>query len=202
MAQTVAMTHLMDHPLVYRVWQAPFAEQKLAPFLKQIGSRRPRRVLDVGCGPGTNARHFRNCEYLGVDINPSYIESATRRYGPRFRVADVTDRDFTGEGEWDCILVNSLMHHLTDDSMDEMLRRFPGLLSREGTVHVLDLVMPDRASVARWLARHDRGRYPRSLPRWKELLTRHLRLSSLEEYEVGAGGVTLWKMLYFTGTRP
>lgn len=196
------MSHLMDHPLLYRIWQAPFAEQKVAPFLQRIASARPRRVLDVGCGPGTNARHFMDCEYLGVDINPSYIESATARYGPKFRVADVTQSDFSGGGGWDCILVNSLMHHLSDDSVDGMLRRFPGMLSDVGVVHVLDLILPDRRSVARWLARHDRGQFPRPQARWKELLTRHLRFQSLEEYELRAGGVTLWKMLYFTGTRP
>jgi SAM-dependent methyltransferase len=201
MAQTVAMTHLMDHPLMYRVWQAPFAERKLAPFLKQIASRRPRRVLDVGCGPGTNARHFRDCQYLGVDLNPSYIESATARYGPRFRVADVT-RDSLGEGAWDCILLNSLMHHLPDESVDRLLARLPAMLSNDGAVHVLDLVLPDRPSIARWLALHDRGDFPRPVGRWKELLTRHFTLQHLEEYELRAAGVTLWKMVYFTGARP
>lgn len=196
------MTHLMDHPLMYRVWQAPFAEQKLAPFLTRIASSRPRRVLDVGCGPGINARHFLDCEYLGVDINPSYIESAVARYGPRFRVADVTQSDFSGGGDWDCILVNSLMHHLPDVSVDALLSRLPEMVSADGMVHVLDLVLPDHRSVARWLARHDRGRHPRPLLCWKELLTRHLELRSLEEYEIRTGGVAFWKMLYFTGTRP
>ena len=196
------MKHPMDYPLIYRIWQAPFAERKVAPFLRRIATSRPRRVLDVGCGPGTNAHHFLDCEYLGVDINPRYIELAVARYGPRFRVADVTRDDFSGGGFWDCILVNSLLHHLPDVSVDAMLRRFPEILSADGTVHILELVLPDRPSVARWLARHDRGRYPRRLIRWNELLTRHLRVQSLEEYELRAGGVTFWNMLYFTGTRP
>ncbi len=195
------MTHFMDHPSMYRVWQAPFAERKLAPFLKRIASRRPRRVLDVGCGPGTNARHFVDCEYLGVDLNPAYIESATARYGPRFRVADVT-RDPLGEGAWDCILVNSLLHHLPDESVDRLLARLPAMLASSGAVHVLDLVLPDRPSVARWIARHDRGDFPRPAGRWKELLTRHFRLQHLEEYELRAAGVTLWRMVYFAGARP
>ena len=37
-------------------------------------------VLDVGCGPGTNAPHFAHADYLGVDINPSYVATAARRY--------------------------------------------------------------------------------------------------------------------------
>ena len=41
-------------------------------------------VLDVACGPGTNAPHFRHCDYLGLDINPEYTRRATARYGMRF----------------------------------------------------------------------------------------------------------------------
>ena len=39
-----------------------------------------RRVLDVGCGPGTNTRYFEHADYLGLDINRGYIESARRRF--------------------------------------------------------------------------------------------------------------------------
>ena len=192
----------MDHPLIYRLWQAPFAERKVAPFLQRIASGRPRRVLDVGCGPGTNARHFLDCEYLGVDVNPAYVRSATAKYGSRFRVADVTQDNFSGGERWDCVLVNSLLHHLPDEAVDGMLRRFPGMLTETGVVHVLELVLPERRSLARGLARLDRGQFPRTVSRWKELLTRYLKQQDFEEYEVGAAGIPFWKMLYFAGTRP
>ena len=34
----------------YRMWQAPFLEQKFAPALANNDLRRVQRVLDVGCG--------------------------------------------------------------------------------------------------------------------------------------------------------
>jgi len=49
-----AYARVMENTLAYRVWQAPFAEKKLAPLYAHNDVARARRVLDVGCGPGTN----------------------------------------------------------------------------------------------------------------------------------------------------
>ena len=70
---------LLEQPIVYRMWMAPFAEQKLRPVKENGGVHGVRRVLDVGCGPGTNASHFAHTDYLGMDINPEYIDNAIER---------------------------------------------------------------------------------------------------------------------------
>ena len=46
----------MDRVTAYRLWQAPFAEKKLEPLRRHNDLSTIRRVLDVGCGPGTNTR--------------------------------------------------------------------------------------------------------------------------------------------------
>ena len=76
---------VMENTLAYRLWQAPFAEQKLAPLFAHNDLRAVRRVLDVGCGPGTNTPHFADADYLGIDFNAAYIDSARRRHGRRAR---------------------------------------------------------------------------------------------------------------------
>jgi SAM-dependent methyltransferase len=192
--------HPMEHTAVYRMWQAPFAERKLEPFLRAVDLGRIRRVLDVGCGPGTNAPHFRAHDYLGVDINPAYIRDAERRFGTKFRVADVTSmRIEPGQG-YDCILVNSLLHHLPDQAVDRLLGHLATLLSSDGAVHILDLVLPPHPSIARFLARHDRGDFPRPLERWRELFSAHFAPVVFEPYPLGLGGLMLWSMVYFQGT--
>jgi hypothetical protein len=66
-------------------------------------------------------------------------------------------------------------------------------------VHILDLVLPARPSVSRLLARADRGAYPRPLDQWRELFTTSFEPVVFEPYPLGAGGVTLWNMVYFKG---
>lgn len=192
--------HPMENTLVYRIWQAPFAEKKLAPVLARADLGKIRRVLDVGCGPGTNARHFIHHDYLGVDLNPAYIRNAEKRFGPHFRVADVTTMHLEPGQGWDMILVNSLLHHLPDEAVDRLLGHLATLLAPGGAVHILDLVLPDKASPSRLLARLDRGDWPRPLERWRELFARHFNLAIFEPYGLGALGITLWSMVYCQGT--
>lgn len=192
---------LMDRVAVYRLWQAPFAEKKLEPLRRHADLFSVRRVLDVGCGPGTNARHFLHADYLGLDINPAYVADARRRYGDRFRVADVTRHEFAPGERFDCILVNSLLHHIATPDVRRILARLASLLTPEGRVHILDLVMPERPGLARQLARWDRGDHPRPLEEWRALFEEAFAPVRFEPYPLGMLGITLWNMVYFEGGR-
>ena len=190
---------LLRSPWVYRLWQAPFAERKLAPLFAHNDVGTARRVLDVGCGPGTNARHFASCYYLGLDINPRYIEFARARYQRDFRVADITTYEVAAGERFDLILLNSLLHHLDDRGTLRILEHAGSLLSDDGHVHVFDLVLPAERGVARYLAHKDRGEHPRPLEAWRELFDDCLEPTLFVPYTITGFGVTLWKMVYFKG---
>jgi len=195
------LSSVMENVLAYRLWQAPFAERKLEPLLRRGEIASARRVLDVGCGPGTNARHFAGVEYLGIDHNPGYIASARRRFGDRFAVADVRG-DFAGAAAgFDFILVNSLFHHIATEDTRRILARLANLLTDRGHVHILDLVMPDRPGLSRLLARWDRGDFPRPLESWRALFEEAFEPVIFEPYPLGALGMTLWSMVYFKGKK-
>jgi SAM-dependent methyltransferase len=190
---------LMENTLAYRIWQAPFAERKLAPLFAHNDVASARRVLDVGCGPGTNTHHFTRADYLGIDFNPAYIENARRRHGREFVVADVTKYEVSDEGRFDLILANSLFHHIDSENTRRILAHLATLLAPDGYVHIFDLVLPPRPSVARFLARADRGDHPRPLEEWRTLFTESFEPVVFEPYDLGARGVSLWNMVYFKG---
>ena len=193
------MTRIMEHTAAYRLWQAPFAESKFAPVFRYIDKAAIRRVLDVGCGPGTNTRHFAHCDYLGIDVNARYIEYARARYERRFVVADATTYTVPAEERFDFVLVNSFLHHVNTPDARRILEHLRALLVKDGHVHVLDLVLPDRLTVGRLLAQWDRGEYPRPLEEWRTLLTEWFEPVVFEPYPLTAAGVTLWNMVYFKG---
>lgn len=191
---------LMAHPLPYLLWQAPFAERKLAPVWRHLERSGIERVLDVGCGPGTNAHHFEQVDYVGLDVNPRYIEHARRRHRGTFVVADVTSYEVPDRERFDLVLVNSLLHHLDPPDTSRLVSHLRSLLTAEGSIHILELVLPERPGVARLLARADRGEFPRPLAEWRELLGRELAIEVFEPYSLGIGGVGLWHMLYVKGS--
>lgn len=192
-------TRSLERTLAYRLWMAPFAERKFAPILAHNELAGVTRVLDVGCGPGTNTRHFADAVYLGLDINARYVEDAHRRYGRDFRAVDVTRYEVTAAERYDFILMNSFLHHISTTDVRRILSHLTTLLTDGGHVHILDLVMPERRSIARRLARWDRGDYARSLTEWRGLFQESFEPVCFEPYPVAALGVTLWNMVYFKG---
>ena len=190
---------LLERTMVYRLWQAPFADQKFAPVVAHTNMQRVRSVLDVACGPGTNTGYFNSSRYLGIDLNPRYIEHARARYRREFRVADACTYRVSPNERFDFILVNSFLHHLPDSNVVEILSHLRKLLTPDGYIHILELVMPDNASPARWLARHDRGKYARPLQEWERICSEIFNPVLAQPYPLTALGVKLWQMFYFKG---
>ena len=71
-------------------------------------------------------------------------------------------------GTYDFVLVNSLLHHLDDDSVSSLLADLRRYVSSDGHIHVIDLELPERRGIPRALALGDRGDYPRSLQSWRD----------------------------------
>ena len=190
---------LLERPVVYRTWQAWHGSQKFAPILAHNDLNRVQRVLDIGCGPGTNARHFAHCDYLGIDINPQYIETARRRFKGKFVVADAT-RFTVPEGQgFDFILLNSLLHHIDLEGARRILSHAATLLSESGSAHILDLVLPSRPGLARAVAKRDRGRFPRPLDKWRDLFSEPFETVLFEPYALKVLGIGWLEMVYFKG---
>jgi len=190
---------IMSRPAVYRLWMAPFAEDKFAPILAHNDLSTVRRVLDVGCGPGTNTRYFAQSDYLGIDLNPDYIESAKRRHGRQFVAVDAAEFVADPSKRFDFILINSFLHHLDTPTTRRILLNLSGLLTPDGHIHILELVLPRSCSVARFLASADRGKFARPIEEWKDILDNIFSQAILEPYSLRMCGVPLWHMVYFKG---
>ena len=190
---------LLEHSSVYRAWQMPFAGQKFAPVLAHNSLDRVRRVLDVACGPGTNTKYFAGVDYLGIDINEHYVHDARRRHGRNFLVADVRNYVAAPGDRFDFILVNSVLHHLDTKDVLSILAHLKSLLTEDGHIHMLELVLPERPSAALSLARWDRGKFARSREEWQSLFEGLFEPVVHEHYQLTGLGVTLWNMVYFKG---
>jgi SAM-dependent methyltransferase len=199
MAAMGLMTQLLERTMIYSLWQAPFAADKVAPLLAHNDLREVRRVLDVGCGPGTNTPLFTHADYLGIDINQDYIEHARRKYKRPFVAADVTTYDDNTLGKFDFILINSFLHHLNDADTRRVLCSVAARLSEGGQLHILELVSPQDHSIAQLLANWDRGKYPRPLEEWRALFGERLDVTLFEPYPLRLLGTTLWNMVYCKG---
>jgi len=131
------------------------------------------RILDAGCGLGDILEYLPEVDYTGIELNEAYVERARRRYGegPTFLHASVDGLVSLGVGGFDCALVVSVLHHLTDEQVENLVAGLPRVLKPGGRLVTVDPVwLPQQATTARVLIALDRGRYVRDLAGYRRLL--------------------------------
>jgi trans-aconitate 2-methyltransferase len=92
-----------------------YDDERSRPFvdlLARVGARRPRGVVDLGCGPGTLtatlADRWPAARVRGLDSSPEMIERAAALGAPaRFAVADV--RDWRPDPDVDVVVSNAVL---------------------------------------------------------------------------------------------
>jgi trans-aconitate 2-methyltransferase len=90
-----------------------FADHRGRPFhelVNRVGAEHPRRVVDLGCGPGNLTETLRarwpKAAIEALDSSPEMVEEATKR-GIDARVADVND--WQPDPDTDVIVTNAVL---------------------------------------------------------------------------------------------
>ena len=155
----------------------------------------------MGCGPGTNTSYFSHTYYLGIDHNLRYLQHAHGQHREGLSGCGRHAPGLAPEARFDFILINSFIHHIDTPNARSLLAQLSTLLAEDGQIHILDLLLPAQPSIARLLARLDRGEFPRPLKEWEQIFTETFETEVFEPYEVTGCGATLWEMVYFKGRR-
>ena len=154
----------------YRFATGPNASQMA---FAAVAEAAPRRVLEVGCGPGELAERIQaelGADVVAVDISPRMVELARGR-GVDTRVGDVLDLPFAA-AEFDCAVAAWMLYHVPDP--DRALGELARVLGSGGRL-VAVTNEPDHLRELRALLGlpTDRAAQPFSGANGEELLGRH-----------------------------
>jgi ubiquinone/menaquinone biosynthesis C-methylase UbiE len=90
------------------------------PEAADFASTRGLRVLEIGCGLGTDGAQFAKAgaDYTGVDLTEAAIKLARKRFelfdlSGEFRTADAENLDFADES-FDLVYAHGVLHHTPD----------------------------------------------------------------------------------------
>ncbi len=103
-----------------------FADDRARPFydlLGRVGAQQPRRVADLGCGPGNLtlqlARRWPDAAVEGIDSSPEMVAAARER-SVDATVGDL--RSWTPQPDTDVALSNAVLHWVPE--RDELMVRW------------------------------------------------------------------------------
>lgn len=119
-----------------------------------------QRLLDIGCGTAAILEFLPNLQYVGIDLSPTYINSARNRHGSRgeFHVGRADELELFNGVRFDIALAVGLLHHLDDDEVRQLLFVAYELLVPFGRLITIDpTYAADQHPLARWLVKADRG---------------------------------------------
>jgi trans-aconitate 2-methyltransferase len=112
----------MWNPQVY----LEFADQRGRPFfdlVSRVGAENPRRVVDLGCGPGnltvSLSQRWPGAVIEAMDSSPDMVAAARER-GVDAKVGDV--RDWTPQPDTDVVVSNAALHWIPEHA--ELLVRW------------------------------------------------------------------------------
>jgi trans-aconitate 2-methyltransferase len=121
-----------------------FEDERTRPardLLAQVPLEQPRRVVDMGCGPGNStellAERWPETELIGLDMSPAMlVEARTRLPNVRFETADAND--WLAESGTDLVFANAIYQWVPDH-----LSVLPRVLASLGDGGCLAVQMPD-----------------------------------------------------------
>ena len=170
------MYRLLEFPTIYALNQmigAPTVRRYRALIAQHLPQDPARRVIEIGCGLGT-ARPLFGPNYTGIDINEAYIENARQNFSGKFCVVDAAKLPFAPDTFDDAFSI-ATTHHLTDEQLSSMVGQAVAIAS---FLHIVDAILP--VSSVSWFKnayfRMDRGRYPRTIDRLREVVSQNANL--------------------------
>jgi SAM-dependent methyltransferase len=169
------LTTVLGLPVGYRLFRELIGgEQVFRAHLDNfVRPALDEKVLDIGCGPGDMVSYLPQTNYLGVDISPQYVEAAKKRFGNRgrFCCSDIGSFGLNGEeGTFDLVLATGVVHHLDDRLASGLFELAARALRPSGRLVTFDgCFEPGQSNVARWILRHDRGKFVRNRPDYERL---------------------------------
>lgn len=174
MAQsTNGLRAILSIPLVFRlqqyVWGSPLLHRVTSEYLALHAGQ---SVLDVGCGPADILAILPQVDYVGVDMSPAYVATASERFAGRgqFLAGDVYALPALADRRFDAVLAQGVLHHLDDGEVTSLFRFAAAKLTPGGRMVTADpCYCAGQGKVERFLVDHDRGRNVRSPDQYRAL---------------------------------
>jgi cyclopropane fatty-acyl-phospholipid synthase-like methyltransferase len=136
------------------------------------------KILDIGCGTGEILEYLPRVDYFGIDLSMEYIHSAVDRYGDRgeFRVGRAESAPWPKDRSFDVVLSIGVLHHLGDGEVISFLDSIKSVMERDTRIVTVDPCFDDeQSSIAKSLARFDRGQNVRTESQYRSLFEKRFR---------------------------
>ncbi len=145
---------------------------------KEINDRSKKiRILDIGCGSGEISRFFNDLDYIGIDVNPDYIEFARKIYKKNFEVMNAQKLRFK-KRYFDYVVIIGVLHHIDDKNCSLILNEIRRVVKNNGKIIIIEDVNTQSKIdlLGNIIRKLDVGEHIRTQKEWLELLSKKINI--------------------------
>jgi SAM-dependent methyltransferase len=166
---------LLNFSLFYKMFTFVMGDNTFYPaYIKEyIRPKKGDRILDIGCGPADILKFLTDVDYVGIDSNAGYIQSAMKKYGGRgsFLCKKIGEDTLSFDSKFNIIMANGVLHHLNDEDALALFKTAKQYLEPKGRMITGDACLVEKQSwVTRLLFSLDRGKFIRTRDGYMKLL--------------------------------
>ena len=124
--------------LTYRNIVVPLQGKETFDFVKNHYSE-GMKILDFGCGTGSNSKLFHDADYTGAEVDNSRVKSSRQKYvGKRFEKIPIIhsseDKLPWANSSFDLIFVSLCLHHINAKTCKLIFKEFHRVLKSNGKI--------------------------------------------------------------------
>lgn len=177
------ITSILEYPLIWQNFRKTIDAlfgiyKKRQIIIRQFGITDQASIIDIACGTGQYST-LTNANYLGVDLNPKYIDHAQKIHkepNKKFMCADANNL-FTPT-TYDVALLIDATHHLPDQENRILIKTLNEVASQ--FIVICDPVTQSKNNlIGRFLAYMDRGVYIRPTQVLLNLISETLNIKKI-----------------------
>ncbi len=130
------------------------------------------KVLDFGCGTGSNSFIFDNKNYIGVDTDRKRIEFAKKIF-PNYKFEVIGNNEGKLDvktNSMDYIFISATIHHISDAIFHKYVKDFKRILKKDGRIIAIEPVLHRKHKFKNiFMDYFDDGKYIRTEEEYKKL---------------------------------
>jgi len=120
-----------------------FSEFKVKWLRNYYGNQQPASILDLGAGDGTClsyfVKYFPESTLKGIDVSEKSIEEAAAKNLPHTEVRAYNGTEIPyGDGQFDLILVATVMHHIRFELHEALMKEALRVLKPGGRMFIVE----------------------------------------------------------------